>query len=58
MSIHGTGARACLLLAVCLALSATTAWSQGLTGPKQGQGGSVVQGAAGRRRLRGPTRSL
>ena len=45
MSIHRT--RGCLVLVACLGLSAATVWSQGVTGPKQGQGGSVVQGAAG-----------
>jgi hypothetical protein len=46
MSIHRIGNRGCLVLALCIALSATV-WSQGITGPKPGQGGSVVQGAAG-----------
>src|SRR5258706_13959440 len=39
--------RRAIVAAACLALTATSAHAQGITQPKQGQGGSVVKGAAG-----------
>jgi hypothetical protein len=39
--------RRAIVAAVCLALTAASARAQGITQPKQGQGGSVVKGAAG-----------
>jgi Curli production assembly/transport component CsgG len=47
MSIHCIGKEGCVALAMCLACSAAPAASQGVTAPKQGKGGSMVQGAAG-----------
>ena len=43
---HHTLRRA-IVAAACLALTAVSARAQGITQPKQGQGGSVVKGAAG-----------
>jgi hypothetical protein len=46
--MHSTAVRRAIIVAPCLALVATFAGAQGkLTQPKQGQGGSVVQGSAG-----------
>jgi hypothetical protein len=43
-----TATRRTVLLTPVVLLSASLAWAQGgLTQPKQGQGGSVVQGTAG-----------
>ncbi len=42
-----TGLRRAIGTAACLALVSTSAKAQGITQPKQGQGGSVVKGAAG-----------
>src|SRR5436190_23453484 len=42
-----TGLRRAIGTAACLAMVSTSASAQGITQPKQGQGGSVVQGAAG-----------
>ena len=39
--------RCAIVAAACLALTAVSARAQGITQPKQGQGGSVVKGAAG-----------
>jgi len=39
--------RCAIVAAACLALTAASARAQGITQPKQGQGGSVVKGAAG-----------
>ena len=39
--------RRTIVAAACLALTAASARAQGITQPKQGQGGSVVKGAAG-----------
>src|SRR4026207_1449325 len=39
--------RCAIVAAACLVLTATSAHAQGITQPKQGQGGSVVKGAAG-----------
>jgi curli biogenesis system outer membrane secretion channel CsgG len=42
-----TGLRCALVTAVCFVLASPPAAAQGITQPKQGQGGSVVKGAAG-----------
>jgi hypothetical protein len=39
--------RRAIVAAACLVLTATSTQAQGITQPKQGQGGSVVKGAAG-----------
>ena len=39
--------RRAMILAACVALATRSASAQGITQPKQGQGGSVVKGAAG-----------
>ena len=46
MSVYSF-ARTPAIVLVCLSLGATSTAAQGITKPKQGQGGSVVQGAAG-----------
>jgi len=42
-----TGLRCAVVTAVCVVLASPPAVAQGITQPKQGQGGSVVKGAAG-----------
>ncbi len=42
-----TGLRCAIIAAVCVVLASPPAVAQGITQPKQGQGGSVVKGAAG-----------
>ncbi len=42
-----TGLRCAIVTAVCFVLASPPAVAQGITQPKQGQGGSVVKGAAG-----------
>ena len=42
-----TGLRCAIITAVCFALASPLADAQGITQPKQGQGGSVVKGSAG-----------
>src|SRR6185369_1065580 len=42
-----TGLRCALISCVCVVLASPLAQAQGITQPKQGQGGSVVKGAAG-----------
>ena len=41
------GIRRAMIVGACVGLVAATAAAQGITQPKQGQGGSVVKGAAG-----------
>ena len=45
--MFSTRTRALVFFAACTALATATAFGQGITKPKQGEGGSVVQGAAG-----------
>jgi Curli production assembly/transport component CsgG len=47
MSMRSTGTVRLIALTIATALTATAAAAQGITKPKQGSGGSVVQGAAG-----------
>src|SRR5688572_3026852 len=47
MSFHATNACRLLLFSTAFALIGANANAQGITGNKQGQGGSVVQGSAG-----------
>src|SRR5262249_38905649 len=42
-----TGLHCAIVTAVCFVLTSPPAAAQGITQPKQGQGGSVVKGAAG-----------
>jgi len=42
-----TEMRRLMALVTCLILTTVSVWAQGITQPKQGQGGSVVKGAAG-----------
>jgi hypothetical protein len=42
-----TGLRCAIVTAVCVVLASPLAAAQGITQPKQGQGGSVVKGSAG-----------
>jgi hypothetical protein len=47
MSMFSPEIRRATILTACVALATVSAWAQGITQPKQGQGGSVVKGAAG-----------
>jgi hypothetical protein len=47
MSMVRPELRRAMILTACVALATVPAWAQGITQPKQGQGGSVVKGAAG-----------